>query len=497
MATQIPTLTAVNPLPKQKTGRNDTTVKTTMDQLPSMISDINSNFVPAVNTISTTIENSVTTCTNKAQEAADAAGLAIGYASTAVAQAQNASDDADDALAYALRSEAAKEIAEETSVQEFLTSSAIIPSSESEFTVNGLQKTVTLQCNSDGALSVTSSDDSIATASILGNTVTITGGFTLGTATITITSARTATYYSTTATVRVDNVSGIENFPWDLISDIGSKGNGANYWDIGDTKSVLINGTIGTLAVNGTFKVVIIDFNYRGNNGIYFQGFKDSNGVDIALCDSKYSSISYDGTKYFNMNHWGSTSSPYNKNIGGWIGCDLRYDVLGSTETQPYQYGSTINVSSRTGYDATVIAKTNPVPDTLMAALPQELRDVMSLWTIYTDNKGASSNVQANVTASVDYLPLLSEFEVQGSRSYANQYEKIYQSQMAYYANGNSKVRYTHDDDTTACRWWLRSPYYNDSGSFCYVATSGGGTYTYSYRSYGLAPAFRLAEPAS
>ena len=79
-----------------------------------------------------------------------------------------------------------------------------------------------------------------------------------------------------------------------------------------------------------------------------------------------------------------------------------------------------------------------------MAALPADLRAVMQPMTKYPDNKGNSSNVAANVTKTIDYLPLLSEFEIFGARSYANQYEKDYQAQYAYYSAGNSKVKYRH-----------------------------------------------------
>lgn len=49
--------------------------------------------------------------------------------------------------------------------------------------------------------------------------------------------------------------------------------------------------------------------------------------------------------------------------------------------------------------------------------------------------------MQANVTATTDYLFLLAEFEVFGSRSGANQYEQNSQAQYDYYKAGNSRVR--------------------------------------------------------
>ena len=59
-----------------------------------------------------------------------------------------------------------------------------------------------------------------------------------------------------------------------------------------------------------------------------------------------------------------------------------------------------------------------------------------------------------------DYLFDLSEFEVFGARSYANQYEQNYQLQYDYYKAGNTKIANNHTAVTTAVWWGLRSPYY-------------------------------------
>ena len=285
----------------------------------------------------------------------------------------------------------------------------------------------------------------------------------------------------------------LESESWSEIATIGSQGIGDTYFDIGDTKDVALSGTIGTLNINDTYKVFIIDFNYKSDNGIYFQGFKKADGTDLCLADANYGTNKSDGTKCFNINHWGNASAfPYNTNYGGWKGCDFRYDILGSCSQAPSGYGSTAT-TSRVGYDATAEAKTSPVSNTLMKALPSALRSALAPWTVYTDNTGNSSNVQANVTACIDYLTLLAEFEVFGTRSYANQYEQNQQAQMAYYANGNSKIKYQHSATTTACFWWLRSPRYNTAISFCAVHATGAATDDFSRTSRGLSAAMRVA----
>lgn len=307
---------------------------------------------------------------------------------------------------------------------------------------------------------------------------------------------------TTTKTIEVDTVKlyevylvpeDVNDASWSVISSVAQAGIADSVWDIGDTKSVTVNGTIGTYSVNKTLWVYIIGINHRGTSGITWQGFKtaQTGGVDVCLTDDNYGNSAYNGSKWFNMNHWGTNSGDYNTNYGGWKGSDLRYDILGSTRTAPSGYGSTAT-TSRVGYDAPTNTATSPVSNTLMAALPSALRAVMRPMTVYTDNKGNSSNTAANVTASVDYLPLLAEFEIHGTRSYANQYEQNQQSQYAYYAAGNSKVKHRDSATSTTAHWWTRSARYNTANTFCSVYTGGSAGNGYSGYSYGLAPAFLI-----
>ena len=261
---------------------------------------------------------------------------------------------------------------------------------------------------------------------------------------------------------------------WATISEVSAEGKGASCWAVGDCKAVNVSGTVGTLSVSGTYYVYILGFNHNGASGIDFGTFKTAltGGTNICLVDSKYNSYSTDGTKYFNMNHSSNTNS------GGWKGCNLRHDVLGSTNAK--------------GADAATTTATSPVSGTLMAALPSDLRAVMKPMTVYTDNTGGGSDTASYVTPSVDYLPLLAEFEIFGSRSYANSAEKNYQAQYQYYKNGNSKVKYRHSSTSSTANWWERSPYYNTSTTFGYVYTDGTANGSGAGRSYGLAPAFRV-----
>lgn len=156
-----------------------------------------------------------------------------------------------------------------------------------------------------------------------------------------------------------------------------------------------------------------------------------------------------------------------NTNSGGWNGSYGRNTLLGNSGTP-----------------------TSPPANSFMAALPADLRAVMKPVTKYTDNTGGGINSSGAVTATTDYLFFLAEFEVQGNRFYANQYEKNYQAQYDYYKAGNSKVKYRHDATGTAVYHWCRSADYASSYYFCYVNTDGSADYYFAYYSFGLAPGF-------
>ena len=354
--------------------------------------------------------------------------------------------------------------------------------SASSVTLNtsNLTKTVTVTRAGNGTITATSSNTGVATASVNGTTITISHvNKTTGSATITVSVAagtnHTAPANKTIAVTAQFVSTTLNDNDWATISDVAAAGTGANYWDVGDCKAITVSGTVGTQSISGTYYVYILGFAHNGATGtIDFGTFKTSanGGTDICLIDGNYGSNSTNGTKYFNMNHSSNTNS------GGWNGCDLRYDVLGSTNTNDS--------------NATTTTATSPVSGTLMAALPSDLRAVMKPMTIYTDNTGGSSNSASNVTTSIDYLPLLAEFEIFGSRTYANSSEQNYQAQYAYYSAGNSKVKYRHSATSSTAYWWERSPSYSGSYSFCIVNTSGNANDYNARYSRGLAPAFRV-----
>lgn len=286
------------------------------------------------------------------------------------------------------------------------------------------------------------------------------GGQTSGTKSVTFTD-RYAVTLSFVSAVLNDN-------DWATIKKISDKGEGANYWSIGDRKAVTLNGTVGHLTLsNYTTYAFIIGFNHNasveGANRIHFQLAKTalSGGTDVCLCDSKYAADNgwlSAGAGYFVMNASGTNS-------GGWKSSQMRTNICGTS------------LSSYSG--------------TIIAVIPAALRATLKSVTKYTDNTANGGGSTASyITATTDYFFLLSEFEVFGSINYGNTNEKNKQAQYAYYSAGNSKIKYKHNGTSAAAFWWLRSP--GDTGSTIFLRVSTDGTVNNVIASYslGFAPGF-------
>ena len=250
---------------------------------------------------------------------------------------------------------------------------------------------------------------------------------------------------------------------WAKIREVSDKGDGANYWSIGDRKAVTLNGTVGHLTLsNYTTYAFIIGFNHNaeleGQNRIHFQLGKTalSGGTDVALCDGYYgSNNSING---FEMNH-------SNGSWGGWKSSHMRTEICGT---------------SLTSYSGTILA-----------VIPAALRAALKPVTKYTDNTGGGGSPTASyVTATTDYFFPLSEYEVLGTSTNSNGYERDKQVQYSYYSAGNSKIKYNHGAISTAIFYWTRSPSVNAEACFMIVMSNGASLNYKADISSGFAPGF-------
>lgn len=258
------------------------------------------------------------------------------------------------------------------------------------------------------------------------------------------------------------NKKALNDCTWDEISEISSSGQAANYFAVGDCKEIVLNGTVGALTFNDYHTYAfIIGFDHNasreGNNRIHFQLAKTalSGGTDICFTDGQYLKTGFSAA--FRMN-------TRRTNSGGWEDSYMRNNILGT---------------SKTSYSGKFIG-----------VLPSALRNALKSVTKYTDNTGNASTSSSAVTATTDYIFLLSEYEVFGSCSIANSNEASRQQQYAYYSAGNSKVKYQHTSTSSAAVWWLRSPNRDNSDYFAAVTTVGSDGSDGAYFSFGVAPGF-------
>lgn len=334
-----------------------------------------------------------------------------------------------------------------------------------QITTNKKSDTITITREGTGAISASSNNTQVATTSVSGNVVTVTG-VKSGNCVITINVAADTNHTapaSQTVNVSVSLISNTLNEnSWADIKSVSDAGTGATYWNVGDYKNIQISGTVQGMSLNSTVRAFILGFNHNsgkeGSNRIHFQIGKTTSGTDIAFCDFNYNNAG--SSQGFRMNL-------SNTNSGGWNGSYGRNTLLGNSGTP-----------------------TSPPANSFLAALSLDLRSVMKPVTKYTDNTGGGGNSSGAVTATTDYLFFLAEFEVHGARSYANQYEQNYQAQYDYYKAGNSKVKYRHDATGTAVYHRCRSAFCGNSYYFCSVHTDGDAGSSYANFSIGLAPGF-------
>ena len=331
-----------------------------------------------------------------------------------------------------------------------------------------LSDTITANRAGDGVVSAKATTGGIVDLTIQNNVITVKAkakGNTVVTVSVAEGTNHTAPE-SKTFTVNVSlPTNTLKDNDWATIKAVSDAGTGRNYWAIGDVKNIKIDGKVGDYTFsNLSVDVFILGFDHNsekeGTHKIHFQIGKIGT-TPVALCDSYYNSSSTSSGR-FQMN-------TTNTNSGGWEGSYMRKTLLGNTN-----------------------APTSPLANSLMAALPSDLRAVMKPVTKYTDNKGGGTDTATNVTSTTDYLFLLAEYEVFGTRYGANSAEQSYQKQYEYYTAANNRVAYNHGSTASAVWWWLRSPYYYSSYYFRYVYTDGSNSDNYAYYSAGVRPGFAV-----
>lgn len=320
-------------------------------------------------------------------------------------------------------------------------------------------KTVTVTRSGDGAVTAISSDTNVAIISVSGTTLTITAKKS-GSAVITVKVAASANYTAPadkTISISASITPPLIECTAAKVQEVARSGQAPNVWSVGDKIPIKLSGTVGALTLNDTYYAFIIGFNHNsgieGNNTIHFQFGKTADGTDIAFCDAGYGNVYNDNTSArFVMN-------TFSTKTGGWKDSYMR----------------------------------NTICPAFLNAMPSVWQNVITSCVKYSDNVGSGSDTASYVTSTSDKIWLLAEFELCGTRTYANSAEKTYQRQYDYYKNGNSKIKHRHIDTSALCAWRLRSFDPSGVGFFCSVNAAGYiGSYNASL-SYGFVPCFMVA----
>jgi methionine-rich copper-binding protein CopC len=258
---------------------------------------------------------------------------------------------------------------------------------------------------------------------------------------------------SVSVTIAKPTISGSS---WSAIQAACKAGLANEYFSVGDTRTISL-GSMNTMtyAYYGTLGDTTT---LAAQTATIVVGDISSDGKTLTMLFTSYSTQA----PAYQMNPQ-TDDYTYGTNIGGWKDTILR---------------EWLNSTSEGGF---------------YAALPSDLKSVIK----ENDTTYSATYNASEVLTCKDNLWLLSSKEVFGggtatSAGSATSYENLAafnaETQLAYFANGASSVRYSSGTDT--CKWWLRSSIYSKSSSFTNVKSNGSSYYDQARYAYSVFPAF-------
>ena len=240
--------------------------------------------------------------------------------------------------------------------------------------------------------------------------------------------------------VEIGLVTYFQLMTWQEISDRLAQGE-TNWFNVGDYKSITLNGTVASTNYNNVKAwAIIIGINHNssreGNNRLHLQ-----------------ISLNQENTQLVQNYQMNTT----NTNVGGWKDSYMR----------------------------------NTICSQFLNCLPNDLNVIVKNTTKYTDNYGNNGqNEASHVTSTTDKIFLLSEYEIFGTCAYSNTSEANYQQQYAWYQglSNDERIKYQYNSPTSAQYYWERSPHRRNATDFCRVASGGNTTAANASNSHGFAP---------
>lgn len=323
----------------------------------------------------------------------------------------------------------------------------------------------TLDINKTGTGIITVSDNPYVTTILEGNKLTVKGlQSTPKPITVTITVQEDINWLSSSCTLQISVIRGLEAFSWKEIAQMAHDGTLLTASYIGDTKTVTLQQTVvsevtpeediddvivPTEIQTVKVKAILIGVDHNsvteGSGKAHFLIGKDINGYDISL-DSLY--------KMFTVN----------SNAGGWILSNLKLQMMRS--------GSGICFSDM---------------------FPSDLLEVLTPCLKWTDNIGGGLNESFYVTPVLEYITVPSEYEVFGKCTYSNSAESVKQQQYAYFFNSNSRIRKSLSGQTVN-NWFLRSVDSTSREYVTVVSEKGVSTRAAANTTADITPVFTVSK---
>lgn len=215
---------------------------------------------------------------------------------------------------------------------------------------------------------------------------------------------------------------------WNVISKISKKGMSTQYWSVGDTKTIHLEGNIDEkLELNIDVDVYIVRID---NEKTYFQIGMINN---IPICFYKQGSCFY-------MVH-----NPTGTGRGDWYYSTMRNETLGNDFDYTYSFYN---------------------------ALPTDLKNVLQrVKNYYVYLNLATGGTSGDY--SDDYLYLLSEYEIIGYVSTGSELEKQNCVWYEWYRAGNTRAKQAYDNLGIEKTYWTRTYPVSSNNRFYYTHING------------------------
>lgn len=278
--------------------------------------------------------------------------------------------------------------------------------------VNTTPKTSAITYNGDGTLSVLSNNSGIATASLYGATITVTG-VADGSTTIKVTASAGMNYNSRTVNLSVSvTVYNFTTDSWSKIAQASASGIASEVYSLGDTKDIELTGI-------GTMTLEIADFNHD-----YLSGSTSAKKAGISM-------ITRDLLPYERRMNRSDT------NVGGFPASAL-YDYLNGT---------------------------------ILNDMPSDLRSVLK--TIYKWYGTGNATTNGQWHGCKVWIPL--DYEMFGTTILSPATEHTTGNARKYpiFTDKASRIKRMNNGSGEATWYWEASPDASDAACFCVVTSDG------------------------